>query len=271
MTGWDEFTDRLANQLAVLPAGAIVSIRERVPNPDRRRYAQFYQTDTKLYAELPGPGMLDPEVRADAAGLEYIADLGWQPPIGRDSYNWSFNVAWPAPRAEYHRLAAMITSGLRDAFGIAAPAQLTYTAWNENKGNADLALPLLGLEPTPNEAASATDPKLPARPKRRLLLTLSGDLDHDRLEQLRDTLGLSRRGRLDDPDAVQFGSRELGAGGDASVLAKLWRDGENRWSISVEVMPDALIDSTDVDQWQEMFETAARSVGFDVVEVREFP
>ncbi|MFI6366782.1 hypothetical protein ACIBG0_28990 [Nocardia sp. NPDC050630] len=88
---------------------------------------------------------------------------------------------------------------------------------------------------------------------------------------MRDTLGLSRRGRLDDPEAIQFGSRELGAGGNASELAKLWRDGENQWSISVEVMPDALIDSTDVDQWQEMFETAARSVGLDVVEVHEFP
>jgi len=104
-----------------------------------------------------------------------------------------------------------------------------------------------------------------------LLLILSGELDHDQLEQLRDTLSLSRRGRLHDPDDMQFGSRELGAGGDASVLAKVWRDGENRWSLTVEVMPDALIDSTDVDQWQEMFETAARSVGFDVVEVREFP
>ncbi|MFI6366781.1 TY-Chap domain-containing protein [Nocardia sp. NPDC050630] len=182
MTGWDEFTDRLAAQLASLPAGAVVSIRERVPNPDRRRYAQFYQTDTELYAELPGPGMLDPEVRADAAGLEHITDLGWQPPTGRDSWNWSYNVRWPALRAEYHRLAAMITSGLRDAFGIAAPAQLAYRAWNENKGNADLALPLLGLEPTPNQAASATEPKLPARPKRRLLLTLSGNLDDDRLD-----------------------------------------------------------------------------------------
>ncbi|WP_327094674.1 hypothetical protein OIE68_31880 [Nocardia vinacea] len=271
MTSWAEFTDRLAAQLGSLPAGAVVSIREAVPNLDRRRYAQFYQTDTELCAELPGPGMLDPEVRADAAGLQHIADLGWQPPVGRDSYNWSYNVAWPALRAEYRRLAAMITSGLRDAFGIATPAQLTYTAWNENKGNTDLALPLLGLEPTPNEAASATDREHPARAKRRLLLILSGELDHSRLEQLRDTLGLSRRGRLDDPDDMQFGARELGAGGDASVLAKLWRDGENRWSLSVEVMPDALIDSTDVDQWQEMFDTAARSVGFDVVEVREFP
>ncbi|WP_062993728.1 TY-Chap domain-containing protein [Nocardia anaemiae] len=271
MTGWDEFTDRLADQLALLPAGAVVSIREAVPNSGRRRYAQFYQTDTELCAELPGPDMLDPEVRADAAGLRHIADLGWQPPAGRDSWNWSYNVAWPAPRADYRRLATMIASGLRDAFGLASPAQLTYTAWNENKGNADLALPLLGLEPTPDEAGSATDRELPVRPKRRLLLSLSGGLDHDRLEQLRDTLVLSRRGRLDDPDAVQFGARELGAGGDASVLAKLWRDGENRWSISVEVMPDALIDSTDVDQWQEMFETAARSVGFDVVDVREFP
>lgn len=271
MISWDDFTNRLANQLALLPAGAVVSIRERVPNPDRRRYAQFYQTDTELCAELPGPGMLDPEVRADTAGLQHIADLGWQPPEGRDSYNWSYNVAWPAPRADYRRLATMITSGLRDAFAIATPAQLTYTAWNENKGNADLALPLLGLEPTRNEAASATDRELPARPKRRLLLILSGELDHGRLEQLRDTLGLSRRGRLDDPDDTQFGSRELGAGGEASVLAKLWRDGEGRWSISVEVMPDVLIYSTDVDQWQDMFETAARSVGFDVVEVREFP
>ncbi|MGY4103834.1 TY-Chap domain-containing protein [Nocardia sp. R16R-3T] len=55
MIGWDEFTEKLADQLAALPAGAIVSIRERVPNPDRRRYAQFYQTDTELCAELPGP------------------------------------------------------------------------------------------------------------------------------------------------------------------------------------------------------------------------
>ncbi|WP_433201593.1 TY-Chap domain-containing protein [Nocardia sp. CA-107356] len=270
MIGWDEFAERLADQLASLPAGAVVSIRERVPNPDRRRYAQFFQTDTELCAELPGPDMLDPEVRANAAGLRHIADLGWRAPAGRDDYNWSYHLAWPALRADYHTLATMITSGLRDAFGIATPEQLTYTAWNENKGNADLALPLLGLTPTPDETP-AIDRELPVRPKRRLLLILSGELDRERLEQLRDTLGLSRRGRLDDPEAMQFGSRELGAGGDASELAELWRDGENQWSISVEVMPNALIDSTDVDQWQEMFDTAARSVGLDVVEVREFP
>jgi hypothetical protein len=131
--------------------------------------------------------------------------------------------------------------------------------------------PSTDLDNYSDEAASATHRELQVRLKRRLLLNLSGELDHDRLEQLRDTLGLSRRGRLHDPDDMQFGSRELGAGGDTSVLAKLWRDGEDQWSISVEVMPDALIDSTDVDQWQEMLETAARSVGLDVVEVREFP
>ncbi|WP_433523854.1 TY-Chap domain-containing protein [Nocardia pseudovaccinii] len=269
MTGWGEFTERLADQFASLPAGAVVSIRERVPNSDRRRYAQFFQTDTELCAELPGPDMLDPEVRADATGLSLIADLGWQPPAGRDDYNWSYNLAWPALRADYRRLATMIASGLRDAFGIATPAQLTYKAWNENKGNADLALPLLGLTPTQDEPASPIE-ELPVRPKRRLLLILSGELDHARLERLRDTLGLSRRGRLDDPEATRFGSRELGAGGNASELAELWRDGENQWSISVEVMPDALVESTDVDQWQETFDTAARSVGLDVVEVREF-
>ncbi|WP_062987644.1 TY-Chap domain-containing protein [Nocardia anaemiae] len=145
MTEWAEFTERLAEQLAVLPAGAIVKIVEAGPPSGHQRFAQFAQTDNELLAELVGDEFLEPAARPDETGHRLITESGWQEPDDDHGPYWWIELPWPVNSAIYRQLAAMVVTGLRDAFRISDPGSLTYTAWNKNADERDLHLPLLGL------------------------------------------------------------------------------------------------------------------------------
>ncbi|MFF2777378.1 hypothetical protein ACFVU3_21005 [Streptomyces sp. NPDC058052] len=147
MTGWDGFAERLAEQLAGLPAGAIVIVAETgVPGKARgARYAQFRQDPEALHAELSGDRHLEGAARAGGEGGRLIAAAGWSGPDPANAGNWSSDLPWPAPSAGYRRLASMVVTGLHAAFGIPGPESLAYTAWDGNDGNRPLDLPLLGL------------------------------------------------------------------------------------------------------------------------------
>ncbi|MGV9334942.1 TY-Chap domain-containing protein [Nocardia sp. NPDC003726] len=54
MTGWVEFTDGLTQHLSTLSAGTVVIIGEADEPKERRRFVQFWQLDTMIWAELPG-------------------------------------------------------------------------------------------------------------------------------------------------------------------------------------------------------------------------
>ncbi|PXX66595.1 hypothetical protein DFR70_103344 [Nocardia tenerifensis] len=147
MNGWDEFAAGLAEELAGLSAGAVVIIAESTPATEVARYAQFRQFDDMLTAELCGDRWLEEAVQADEAGNRLIADAGWRPPEFDHVGNWWHEWPWPMSSAEYGQVAAMVVTGLRDAYGIAEPAALAYRAWNENTGNSPIELPMLGLSP----------------------------------------------------------------------------------------------------------------------------
>lgn len=71
-------------------------------------------------------------------------NLPWQEPdFDHDDY-W-MEVPWPAASALYQQLATMVVTGFRDGFRMIDPARLAYNAFNQNDGNRDLELPLLGL------------------------------------------------------------------------------------------------------------------------------
>ncbi|KAF0848244.1 TY-Chap domain-containing protein [Nocardia caishijiensis] len=140
---WDDVATALAGELAALPAGAIVKLVEaRAERPSR--FAQFLQTDAELTAELIDDDHLAAELRAGRAGNAVIRELGWQP-RDRHHENWWTHLPWPAPAADYRRLADMVVAGLRDGFGVATPDSFTYDAWNERRGNSLIELPQLGL------------------------------------------------------------------------------------------------------------------------------
>ncbi|MFC4124726.1 TY-Chap domain-containing protein [Nocardia rhizosphaerae] len=143
MTSWPSFTDALAGQLAVLPAGAVVILREtRTQSP---RYAQFRQLDHVLAGELVCDDALTEPLRAGAEGDQVIIAAGWQPPEDGLAGNWWLELPWPATAWRYHEVAAMVVTGLRDGYGVREPDELSYRAWDESAGNRPLDLPLLGL------------------------------------------------------------------------------------------------------------------------------
>ncbi|WP_228786623.1 TY-Chap domain-containing protein [Nocardia terpenica] len=74
MTDWGEFAEGLAEQLALLPSGAIVKIV--APG----RFAQFAQDDDSLVAHLIGDEHLDPADRPVAERRRRIVDAGWRLP-----------------------------------------------------------------------------------------------------------------------------------------------------------------------------------------------
>ncbi|NKY37142.1 hypothetical protein HGA13_29330 [Nocardia speluncae] len=140
MTEWPELAAGLADQLAALPAGAVLIIAEA----EGPRYAQFKQFDDRLYAEVVGDSWLDPGKQAGAPGARRLVDAGWQAPGGEHT-NWWIDRPWPLSPAQYRELVAMVFTALRDVFAIAEPADLVYEAWNTEAGDADLDLPGLGL------------------------------------------------------------------------------------------------------------------------------
>ncbi|MFJ4840621.1 TY-Chap domain-containing protein [Streptomyces sp. NPDC088746] len=143
MTGWDGFSEGLAEQLASLPAGSVLIIRE---SGQTGRYAQFLQSDERVGAELVGDHHLAPGLRAGEAGCRLIAEAGWQLPEDTVyGHNWWSELPWPSSSVSYRELARMTVTGLRDGLRITGPQDLVYEAWEQRRGNRSLTLPLLGL------------------------------------------------------------------------------------------------------------------------------
>ncbi|WP_338773255.1 DUF6301 family protein [Nocardia vulneris] len=159
MTGWAEFTEGLVEHLATLPVGVVVIISEDEARQERCRSAQFRQLDDMIWAELVGDSWLEPEFRAGTRGC-LIGEAGWRQPDADHCDNWWFELPWPAGSSDYERLAARITTGLRDGFGIPEPGKLIYRTWNERAGNRKVELSLLGVaygEPSVADADASTD------------------------------------------------------------------------------------------------------------------
>ncbi|MEU2549597.1 hypothetical protein ABZ618_29915 [Streptomyces roseolus] len=142
MTEWDEFSQRLAEQLSTLTTGSVLIIREDGPPG---RYAQFLQADERVEAQLVADHYLDPTARAGETGNRLITEAGWrQPEDTVYGHNWQTELPWPSTSDAYRRLAAMTVTGLRDALRITSPETLVYEAWT--RGNRPLRLPSLGLK-----------------------------------------------------------------------------------------------------------------------------
>jgi hypothetical protein len=142
---WELFEQGLADELAGLPAGALVVLFESGEG-DGGRYAQFVQRPDRLITEVVANSFLEPGERASAEGELAIVAAGWRPPApseGRE--NWWTDLAWPASSEQYLALAGMVATALRDGYGIADPGGFRYRAWNEKKGNDPIDLPRLGL------------------------------------------------------------------------------------------------------------------------------
>ncbi len=142
MTDWDRLRDGLARELAILPSGALVVVIE---SGGAGRYAQFAQTDTTLRTELISDNFLEQTHRPSPHARQLLIDNGWREPVG-NSGNWWIELPWPITTAIYRYLAQMVVTGLRDGLGLPDPSVLVYDAWDSNRGNRRLDMPLLGLQ-----------------------------------------------------------------------------------------------------------------------------
>ncbi|MFD3744511.1 hypothetical protein [Nocardia sp. NPDC058633] len=143
MTDWAHFARVLADELGAVPDTAVLVIGEAAPSGSRR-FAQFRKTGEAVLAELTGNEWLDSTSRPDDAGWQAITRAGWRRPDQDHCGNWWAEFASPVGSDHYRRIAAITVTGLRDGFGITAPAALSYQGWVEKSGD-NLHLPGLGI------------------------------------------------------------------------------------------------------------------------------
>ncbi|MFC9993658.1 DUF6301 family protein [Nocardia sp. NPDC127526] len=167
MTGWDEFAERLAEQLTALPDGAIVTIGGNRPSGAYVQ-SQVVQLEDGIWGEFLGDALIQGDsIDADP---EVMTDVGWQPPGNADhGKNWWIELPWPVPSAIYRRLATMIVTGFREYHRFPDTSALSYHAWNSIEGNRPIELHL-GLPRAPDaaETASGTTQSEPAPTRARL-------------------------------------------------------------------------------------------------------
>ncbi|GAA1559458.1 hypothetical protein GCM10009678_48020 [Actinomadura kijaniata] len=143
---WAHLSAALAEELADLPAGALVVVYEAGKETGRFRFAQFAQDEDRLSAEIVTNGFLVPEVRATPDGEELIRRAGWRAPEVREGHDiWWYSLPWPSPPDRYRELAEMVVTALRDGYGASGQSPWAYDAWNERQGNSPLELPRLRL------------------------------------------------------------------------------------------------------------------------------
>ncbi|MFC5745153.1 TY-Chap domain-containing protein [Actinomadura rugatobispora] len=141
---WDEFARGLAEEFAVLPAGALLVLSE--PG-ESGRYAQFAQGPDELVAYVVADSFLSERARATPEGARAIARAGWREPDPSAGHeNWWQVLPWPASSRQYRALAESVAAALRDGYGISTPGGWSYQAWNETTGE-DLELRHLRLSP----------------------------------------------------------------------------------------------------------------------------
>lgn len=143
---WAAFATVLAGELASLPTGAVLLLRE--PGVDEH-FAQFLQLPDQLRAEVAGdldedgnPGLLT------VRDQRLLSAVGWQAPAAGDhDPNWWQPLDWPATSAEYRRLVDAVVTALRDVQEIGSPEVLVYRSWES--GGRRRAPRLPGVRPDP--------------------------------------------------------------------------------------------------------------------------
>jgi hypothetical protein len=166
-SGWPEFTERLAAELAGLDDGMVLVVHRADQDA---YYVQAHRDPQRIRGEAVGNELLDEPLRFAEADEKRLADAGW----GAPQPNWWVELPPAPPPAEFRRLAAMMVTALRDAQQAREPADLRYEAF---RGDTGIELTDFGLEladpgsvserrsarPLPADDASAT-PAAPAAP-----------------------------------------------------------------------------------------------------------
>lgn len=168
MSDWSAFEKRLAKALRAVTDRVYLIVRSAA---DETHYVQFAAQGDRLDAQAAGVRLV-PEVDEGA-----LLTAGWQAAADGVS-NWESPLRLPALTEEYEDLAERCVVALRDAYGIASPDELVYTAWRDpevlpdgaelsearlaalDRGDLDLQIPVLELQrvapPQPGRRIPAT-------------------------------------------------------------------------------------------------------------------
>lgn len=213
MTTWDALTTTLGDLLGELPDGTVLDLM-----PADRPYGgfsvRFFQNGDALTLGVTGGPDWDGGAPEDAE-RRFRAD-GWQPPDETDP-EWSASLAWPAPAADYRRLAGQVTGVLRDILGVADPADLTYVHYSVDPDAPDAVPPPLGLDRLESTYFAAVGPS--DSRQRPAALLRRHRIGHRVVDEALNTDGVWRRtGTLDradlgelDEDLVELAPAEAAA------------------------------------------------------------
>ncbi|AEV86744.1 hypothetical protein ACWT_5726 [Actinoplanes sp. SE50] len=138
---WEAFRNGLARSLAVLPDGGALIVR------DQQRtvcFVQFLFNYDHIRAEVASGWDLTHQPNLTPEEFAAIERIGWLSPVHDHTLNHGLNIAWPAPSAEYRRVADISVVTLRDVFLVPSPASLCYQSFI-SPGNRPLLMHSLGI------------------------------------------------------------------------------------------------------------------------------
>jgi hypothetical protein len=96
-----------------------------------------------------------------------------------------------------------------------------------------------------------------------LTVYLSGEMPQPKLEKMRQLLGLTKRGRLDDDEDANFGYRNIQRDEANQIIIDLYRDTSANWHIALTYRAQPPAPGT-VDQLRTDILAAAGQVGVGV-------
>jgi|WetSurMetagenome_2_1015567.scaffolds.fasta_scaffold64525_2 hypothetical protein len=150
---WRRLTAAVAEAISVLVPGQCLVLSAK-----RRGYWVHLVADGRggLHAEASSNAWLKARDELDRAAVARLGALGWAPPtLTREEVeatdeglegSSNFTRFWPAP-APLVEAATLLTTTLREVYGIRRPGQLEYTAFGP--GLKEILLPTLGLANAP--------------------------------------------------------------------------------------------------------------------------
>ena len=125
---WDDLGAGLVETLPTLADRTYVVVSWRA---DDGVYVQFAQSSAGLHAEAAADEFLSADRQLGFDGADRMTGLGWlAPDVDPAGFsNWHVDLPWPSATARYRQLAAMSVAALRDVYGVPAPGELVYRAW----------------------------------------------------------------------------------------------------------------------------------------------
>lgn len=186
---WSEFTERLAEVVSVMDPGGTFRLSS-LTGTDQSPFVSFTcLSDRRLLVEAAGNSVLADRYQLDLAGLQQLAELGWEPPSVDGEHPGPHH--WiEVPQEDSDQAASRAVLVLRDVFGVQHPAFLA----------ADELAEVLA-PPSPREP-----PEFPAEDLRTLLPGSAAELETMVRAELGRALGYEPLTDSDGDFAIRVGT-----------------------------------------------------------------